>query len=113
MRKCPKCGYEDPPYWRHSIYSYWLDFTEYENFEMLHPELCPLPKGGITEDETFVYRRMKRTGNVERKAKVDYEVQDWYPPMEKHDYRKYWDRPATKLTDFSDFAKEPSNEALK
>ncbi len=97
MRTCPKCGYVDPPYWRHSKYSYWIDQTEYENFENMHPELCPLQHGELTEDENYVYRRMKKSGYIERKAKVDYETYGWYPEMEKvrhdvHDFRKHWNR---------------------
>ena len=97
MRVCPKCGYVDPPYWRHSIYSYWIDFTEYENFKNMHPELCPLQSGELTEDEYFVYRRMKKSDFIERKAIVDYEVHGWYEKMEKvkngvPDFRKHWDR---------------------
>ena len=97
MRVCPKCGYVDPPYWRHSKYSYWIDHIEYENFQTLHPELCPLQPGGKIENEHYVYRRMKKSDRVERKALIDYEVYGWMEDMEKvdhdvHDFRKHWER---------------------
>ena len=102
MRVCPKCRYEDPIYWRHSRFSYWLDQTEYENFETMHPELCPLKPTQMVEDELYVYRRMG--DRVERKAIIDYEVYGWREHMEKanhdiHDFRKHWER-LPKLTEF-------------
>lgn len=95
MRQCPKCGYVDPPYWRHSRYSYWIDFTEYENW--LYMGFPEIQKGQKYEDEYFVYRRNKTGRKVHRKAKIDYGEQ-WNIPMEKaHKYpmmdkRKYWTR---------------------
>jgi len=96
MRVCPKCGYIDPPEWRHSKYSYWIDWTELENFKKLHPKLANDFQNGlkITEDEDYFYRIMKHGRSVERKAKVDYGEQ-WNVPMEKrnqipHDFRKHW-----------------------
>ena len=111
MRVCPKCGYVDPPEWRHSRYSYWIDFTEFENFKRLNPELAEnFKKGTKKQDENFVYRRNKSTGNVERKAKIDYGGQ-WTIPMERRnrkekrgevDFRKCWiiDPPQTKIEEF-------------
>ena len=96
----------DPPEWRHSKYSYWIDQTEFENFEKLHPELAKnFKKGEKREDKDYIYRRTKKSGRVERKAKVDYGEQ-WQIPMEntkqfghddfkphwKHDFRKHWNR---------------------
>jgi len=92
MRVCPACGFVDPSEWRHSRYSYWIDFTTYEAWlEMGYPKL---EKGGKWEDKLYVYRRMKRSGHVERKALLDY-GQQWNIPMEHHkphDLRKYWER---------------------
>lgn len=100
MRVCPKCEYVDPSYWRHSRYSYFIDFTEYENWlAMGFPEI---EKGGKWEDKLYVYRRMKKHGNVERKAKIDYGYQ-WNVPMEHHkprDLRKCWKREKADLRNF-------------
>ena len=101
MRVCPKCGHIDPPDWRHSKYSYWIDQTEYAQWlSMGYPEI---PKGGKWEDEINVYRRTKKSGRVERKAKVDYGY-EWNVPMEKHDVhdkRKHWARiKSQKITEF-------------
>ena len=102
MRVCPKCGFEDPIYWRHSRFSYWLDQTENENIEAMHPELCPLKPKQMIEDRLYVYRRMR--DRVERKAKIDYEVYGWREQMEKanhdvHDFRACWTR-VTKITEW-------------
>ena len=95
MRVCPKCGYQDPPYWRHSKHSYWIDFTEYENFALLHPELAKkLEAGKNVEDELYVYHRTRSGIKVERKAKIDYGNQ-MRIPMEKvdiHNNKDYWKR---------------------
>jgi len=105
MRICPKCGYTDPPEWRHSKYSYWIDFCTWEDFKRLHPGLseklkCP---GEKIEDENFVYRRNQNGRYVERKAKIDYNDQ-FNLPMEKarHDKRSHWSRNTkhTQLTQY-------------
>lgn len=95
MRVCPKCGYIDPPEWRHSKYSYWIDWTELPHFKNLEPSLAEIiVKTGNTEDLNYIYRLMKHGQSVERKAKIDYGNQ-WVVPMEKrkqipHDFRKHW-----------------------
>lgn len=108
LRVCPKCAYVDPPEWRHSKFSYWIDFCQYEDFKKLHPKLAmdleANPK--LAEDKHYIYRLTKTGKRVHRKAKVDYGYQ-WTIPMEKHtihpikgiqDYRSYWpDLSQTKL----------------
>ena len=96
MRICPHCKYVDPPEWRHSKYSYWIDWTEFDQFKSLQPELAEkFSKGAeIVEDDLYLYRIMKHGRSVERKAKIDYGNQ-WNVPMEKrkqvpHDFRKHW-----------------------
>ena len=95
MRVCPNCGHVDPPEWRHSKYSYWIDWTELEQFKELEPSLIEdILKGNKAEDQNYVYRLMKHGRSVERKAKIDYGNQ-WTIPMEKrkqipHDFRKHW-----------------------
>lgn len=104
MRVCPKCGYVDPPYWRHSTFSAWIDLTEFESFKDLHPELAErLEKGEkIVEDEHYYYRRTKNLKRVHRKAKIDF-MGAWVQPQEHAkghdntkklrnliDFRPYW-----------------------
>ena len=108
MRVCPKCGYVDPPEWRHSKYSYWIDFCEVYGFEKLYPKLhTELVRGvKLVEDKYYLYRITKNKGKVERKAKVDYGDQ-WNIPMENPkrwsgkwpDFDKKWnyDKSQTKL----------------
>lgn len=101
MRVCPKCGFIDPPEWRHSKYSYWIDFCEVEHFREMHPTLLEnLLKGAkIVEDSNYVYRLTKNKAKVERKALVDYGYQ-WSVPMEHPtrwsgvypDFDKKWNR---------------------
>ena len=97
MRVCPQCGYIDPPEWKHSKYSYWIDNCIFEDFENLNPDLAKvLLENKFTEDKYYFYRITKNKHRVERKAKADYGNQ-WTIPMEratkKHnvrDYRKVW-----------------------
>lgn len=95
MRVCPHCEYVDPPEWRHSKYSYWIDWTELENLKKLDFLLAQqIEMNRKAEDKHYVYRLMKHGRSVERKAKIDYGNQ-WTVPMEKrkqipHDFRKHW-----------------------
>ena len=101
MRVCPKCGYIDPPEWKHSKYSYWIDNITIDDFQKLSPTLLKiLEDQKFAEDEFYVYRLTKNKRRVERKAKVDY-GQQWTIPMEKahsggkhnvRDFRKVWSR---------------------
>ena len=73
MRVCPKCGFIDPPHWKHCKWSYYIDGITFENFKLLYPNLglkLKRPKD-ITEDKDFVYRLTKTGLVVERKAKID------------------------------------------
>jgi len=100
MRVCPKCEYVDPPEWRHSKFSYWIDFCLFSDFERLEPELAKQLKDGkkVVQDKLYLYRATRSLTKVHRKAKADYGPQ-WQIPMEHHtmhpinniqDYRKYW-----------------------
>ena len=102
MRVCPKCGYVDPPYWRHSRFSYWLDIIEVENLALVKPELAKIlkkeKKGFVVEDKDYYYRKGKNGVFVERKAKIDLgDKSQWREKREKArrrppvtDFRKYW-----------------------
>ena len=96
MRVCPKCGYTDPPYWRHSKFSSWIDLCEYEDFKEMHPDLAQRLEDGEqnVEDKDYVYRRTKNLKRVHRKAKVDF-MGSWVVDQEKAkhqiiDTRPYW-----------------------
>lgn len=39
MRECPKCGYQDPPYWRHVRFRIFTDCCYLEDFKTMFPEL--------------------------------------------------------------------------
>ena len=93
MRVCPKCGFVDPPEWKHSKYSYWIDNCTLDDFRHLEPELAKIIEvKGSAEDQNYVYRLTKNKHRVERKAKVDY-GQQWTIPMEraydKHNFRDF------------------------
>jgi len=111
MRVCPKCGFVDPPEWRHSRYSYWIDFCKTEDFKCLEPEMAKELLNGkkTVEDKNYVYRMTKNGRRIERKALVDYGYQ-WNIPMEKSnemgkhhdtDFRKCWNKPSTTLEKFT------------
>lgn len=40
MKICPKCGYRDNPYWRHSRFDYDADYMRYEDFVQEYPALA-------------------------------------------------------------------------
>lgn len=105
MRVCPKCGYVDPPEWKHSKYSYWIDNCLFEDFKEMNPDLAKvLEVEGHTKDAHYVYRLTKNKRRVERKAIVDYGEQ-WTIPMEKayhkhnfRDFRPCWMKIAPEQT---------------
>jgi len=56
MRVCPKCGFVDPPQWKHSKYSYWIDNIRLEDFRELYPELAKeLEANKTAKDKDYVY----------------------------------------------------------
>ena len=86
MRVCPKCGYIDPPHWKHVKYSYWIDSCSLENFKILHPTLAKRLKkaGAIVEDKLYIYRLVRNGDWVERKAKIDFVGGGWSDLTEAH-----------------------------
>jgi len=102
MRVCPECGYVDPPEWRHSRFSYWLDICYVDDFERLNPELGKklrkAKRGFVVEDKDYWYRIGKNGVYVERKAKIDLgNANQWREKREKArrrtpvtDFRSYW-----------------------
>ena len=106
MRVCPKCGYIDPPEWRHLRWSYWIDFCSLEEFKVMHPNLAEHLESGekLVEEGHYVYRLAKKC-KVHRKAIIDYGLQ-FEIPMEhvgnknkvkelihnKFDFRPCWSR---------------------
>jgi hypothetical protein len=94
MRVCPCCGYQDPPYWKHVKWSYYIDSCSLESFNIVKPELyAQLLKEGFAEDKNYIYRvsKAKRgTGIpfwVQRKAKIDLTI-GWDDACEKFEHLK-------------------------
>ena len=107
MSFCAKCGYVDPPYWRHSRFSYYVDLCGVGDFEMMNPDLYKeLLRGGvgsIIDDKHYYYRLNKKGRFVARKAKIDLPDKNiWREEREKAihykrkvsgnitDYRPFW-----------------------
>ena len=93
MRVCPKCGFVNPPEWKHSKWSYWRDTCLLDDLKNLNPSLAKgLEAQGHAKDENYVYRLTKNKRRVERKAILDYGEQ-WTIPMEKaydkHNFRDF------------------------
>ena len=87
MRVCPKCGYIDPPEWKHTRYSYWIDDCSFENFKILFPDLAKIIKckGSQIDDKYYVYRHtLSKEGWVERKAKIDFVGKGWSDGTERY-----------------------------
>jgi len=96
MRVCPKCGYNDPPEWRHSKFSSWIDIIDVGSFKELEPKLYQKLIAGekVVEDKFYYYRITKTKAKVHRKAKIDF-CGDWVEKQEKAahqniDFRTYW-----------------------
>lgn len=114
MRVCPKCGYIDPPYWKHVKYSYYIDASSLENFKLLCPELAKrIAREKVVSDEHFIYRLCKKGTWVERKAKVDFVGETWSDKCEKHDGRLKWKRAKDQHDFYRDWQKEhPAQKKL-
>lgn len=111
MRVCPKCGFIDPPEWKHAKWSYHIDTISLDNFKQLYPELTKkLLESGLVEDPHYVYRISKSCRGkgipfwVQRKAKIDYDEKLYErfshlksaKPISKHsaakDFLKGWEK---------------------
>lgn len=106
MRICPKCGYYESPYWRHSRFSYWIDLITLENLWEIEPKLAQeLERNGRAEDKYYVYRLAGKTKRyVERKCKLDGLGDLWREPREK---------PRERVTDFRKINRvEPNQKKL-
>ena len=72
MRVCPKCGHNDPPYWRparHSNPDGTTDICHINDLEFHEPNLAEKLKhnrGVVVQDETFAYYLGKRAVHVKR-----------------------------------------------
>ena len=75
MRVCPKCGYIDPPEWKHIPFSYYLDGCAFEEFKLIKPNLASQIINGLVDDDIYVYRLSKNKRWVQRKAKIDYDAE--------------------------------------
>lgn len=83
MKRCPKCGYRDPPIWLNHQFQQHIEYTHIDSFRMTHPDLAKNLKknGDLTEDEycfyrwasnsPYVYRWLKEYG--EKGYHLDYE----------------------------------------
>lgn len=91
MRVCPKCGFIDPPHWKHSKFSYHIDTISPENFKMLYPKLAKNLKkaGAITEDKDNYYRLAKTKLVVMRKAKIEWTEKNPFG-AEKYEKFNHW-----------------------
>jgi hypothetical protein len=119
MRVCPKCGFIDPPEWKHVKWSYHIDSCSLDNFQRLHLELAEkLLKSDLTEDSLYVYRLSRSHKGkgipiwVERKAKIDYDekLYEKFPHFKSvkitkhgidsvaHDFLKAWQKWTPKQT---------------
>jgi len=90
MRVCPKCGYEDEPYWRASAFKRYISVAHIDNILLDKPKLAKqLEDLKFAEDEFYAYH-LTRFRNVERQAKCDNPnwKKQWQIPIEKGFSRK-------------------------
>ena len=121
LRVCPKCGFEDPPYWRHARFSYYIDSCRIDDFRIMKPKLAEKLKIGTTmEDEVYIYRLTKSGQYIMRKAISDIGLSSsvWTDGCESggrkwrdgvtalKDLRKYWSKFHPDQTKLVHFCKE-------
>lgn len=71
MKVCPRCGYEDQPFWLNHQWQQHIEYCRIEDFKGDYPILASqLTKlGSITSDDNFYYRLTRRGTFVYRWAK--------------------------------------------
>lgn len=90
MRICPRCGHEDPFWWRPRRSRVYCEYTKVETLEYNNPELMAKIKEIHPEsyyDGHFIYHITKKGLNVERIEKELYDFMKWgAEPQEKVDH---------------------------
>jgi len=79
MKVCPKCGYIDHPYWRHSRFDFNADYCRWEEFKTIHPKLAEKLKDKhnfdpVENGEYIYYRRGSGGLFVYRVWKPDFHI---------------------------------------
>lgn len=67
MRECPKCGYKDPPYWRHVKFRLFTDYCHLDDFKEMLPEL--VARLEIETDiviKPYIYHIVRKSNIVQR-----------------------------------------------
>ena len=68
MRVCPKCGYVDPPAWRNSKFSPWIEVIHFDDLKRLQPEIAEkLKKQPRITDEHYEYYKAPKSVYAQRK----------------------------------------------
>jgi len=60
VKTCPRCGYEDPPYWLESPWVKHVDYCRIEDFQREYAELADIQPGKVRSDKTCYYYRGKK-----------------------------------------------------
>jgi len=68
LRVCPKCGFIDPPEWRNSKFSPWIEVIYFDDLKQLHPELAEkLETNPRVTDKDYEYYKAPKSVYAQRK----------------------------------------------
>jgi len=87
MRKCPKCGYEDPPYWRTCRWNGLVDYTHIDNLRIHEPQLAQQIEESGTKTiiiEEYAYHMIRNMPIVHRQWKQHYNLYKWHGEPREH-----------------------------
>ena len=79
MRICPKCGYVDPPEWRHSRFDFNADYCRFDNAPQEVSHIVEILKDKknfqpLAEGPCIYYRRGKGGIYLYRVSKEDFKI---------------------------------------
>ena len=109
MRECPKCGYKDPPYWRHVRFRIFTDCCHIEDFRMMFPDLAErIVKEIDLVVRPYIYHFVKKALMVQR-IHVDDSLDgtSWREPEQEKAVAARWFNPGQTLLSLNDDLRKP------
>lgn len=87
MKKCPKCGFEDPVCWRQNRWVSAVDYSRIEDFQIEYPDFAEIRPGETRSDVcNYYYRGKKQKLYVYRWPKV---LGPEYYPKTRHMFERH------------------------
>lgn len=87
MKKCPHCGFQDPPIWRQKRWVSDVDYCRIEDFQKEYPGLAEIKAGHTLSDKcNYYYRGKKQTLFVYRWPRF---LGPQYYPRTRHMFERH------------------------